>query len=180
MRADDEPELDDADRALLARVRALPPEGGEPDWAALERSIRDAVGPDAPRPWWKRWQRLVPIGGLAAVTAAALLWLHRAGPEPTPAPVALPAPQKVEPPASAPEPAMAMWLDGKIVDLDDVDPSAILDDDYDREAEAALATDDGSGDTGGILPAGDLQWIDGLDDKALDRAEQWLEKRKKG
>ncbi|HEX7839715.1 MAG TPA: hypothetical protein VF469_19705, partial [Kofleriaceae bacterium] len=33
----------EAVHALLGRLRALPPEGGEPDWAAMERSIRQAV-----------------------------------------------------------------------------------------------------------------------------------------
>jgi len=163
----------DADDDLIARLRALPPEGTEPDWDALEKSIRAAVGPTVPRPWWRRWQYLVPIGALAATAAAALLWLHR--PDPEPAPVALPAPV-VEP---APEPAMAMWMDGKIIDLEDVDPSAILDDDLDREAQAALSNDGTAAPLGGILPAGDLGWIDNLDDSALDRAEQWLDKKKK-
>jgi hypothetical protein len=176
---DDKLELDDGDQKLIRTLRALPGEGSEPDWNALERSIREAVGPGVPRPWFKKWQWLVPIGALAVTAAAALLWLHRPEPEPTAPPqAALPAPSVTEP-AATPEPAMAVWLDGKIIDLDEVDPSAILDDDDDRAAQHALATDDGSGLAGGILPAGDLGWIDGLDDKALDRAEQWLEKRKK-
>lgn len=178
MRADDDIELDDGDRELIRKLRALPGEGGEPDWGALEQSIRDAVGPDVPRPWWKRWQILVPIGALVATAAAALLWLHRPAPEaPAPAPVAI-APHEVAPaPIDVPDPAMAMWLDGKIIDLDDVDPSAILDDDEDREAQSAFAPES-SGMAGGILPAGDLGWIDNLDDRALDRAEQWLDQAK--
>jgi hypothetical protein len=165
--------MDADDDALVAKLRALPPEGNEPDWDALEKSIRAAVGTDVPKPWWKRWQYLVPIGALAATAAAALLWLHRPAPE-TPVAVA-PPPSVVEP---VPEPAMAMWMDGKIIDLEDVDPSAILDDDLDREAQAALATDGSTAPLGGLLPDGDLQWIDNLDDSALDRAEQWLDKKK--
>lgn len=161
------------DDELIAQLRALPPEGNEPDWDALERSIREAVGPDLPKPSPKLWQYLVPIGALAATAAAALLWLHRPEPE---AIAVSPPPAVIEPEH---EPAMAMWMDGKIIDLEDVDPSAILDDDLDREAQAALATDDTTAPIGGILPAGDLQWIDNLDDSALDRAEQWLEKKKK-
>lgn len=176
MRADDDMQLDDADEALVNRLRALPPQGGEPDWAVLEKSIHDAVGPTVPRPSLKLWQLLVPIGALAAATAAILLWVSR--PAPVQAPIAMPEPPKVTAPAEPPEPAMAMWLDGKIIDLQDVDPSAILDDDYDREAQSALEPD-GAGIAGGILPAGDLGWIDGLSDKDLDRAEQWLEKQKK-
>src|SRR5438045_2033151 len=106
------------DDDLIARLRALPPEGEEPDWSALERTIREAVGPTVPKPWFKRWQYLVPIGALAAATAAALLWMKSPASEQpvavTPAPVTEP----------APEPAMAVWMDGKIIDLDDVDPSA--------------------------------------------------------
>jgi len=178
MRPEDDLPLDDADQALIKQLRALPPEGDEPNWDVLEKSIREAVGPSVPRaPWWKRWQILVPIGVVTAATAAMLLWLSR--PAPTQAPIAMPEPpaQKLEAPAP-PEPAMAMWLDGKIIDLDEVDPGAILDDDYDREAQSALEAD-GTGMAGGILPAVDLGWIDGLSDKDLDRAEQWLEKQKK-
>src|SRR5690349_1729368 len=46
---------------LLDQLRALPPSGGdEPDWAAMERSIRLAVDAVPSRPWWRRWQWLVP------------------------------------------------------------------------------------------------------------------------
>src|SRR5258705_11888029 len=51
-----------ATRELLGQLRDLPPPGGAPDWAALERSIGDAVGPTAPRSWWRRfgWRLVVP------------------------------------------------------------------------------------------------------------------------
>src|SRR5262245_62960485 len=61
--ADDPPaRADEAEvRALLGRLRELPPEGNEPDWSAMERSIRAAVGSEVPRPWWRAWRWLVPV-----------------------------------------------------------------------------------------------------------------------
>ena len=40
MREDDVPELDANDRALVTKLKDLPPEGTEPDWQALEAAIR--------------------------------------------------------------------------------------------------------------------------------------------
>src|SRR4051812_39433380 len=48
-------------RALLDQLRALPHEGSEPDWVAMERSIRQAVGDAVPRPWWRNWRWLAPL-----------------------------------------------------------------------------------------------------------------------
>src|SRR5687768_15759298 len=61
-----------ATRALLGRLRELPrpaagEPAGEPDWAALERSILDAVGPEVTRPWWRR---LGPRWAMPAVALA--------------------------------------------------------------------------------------------------------------
>lgn len=175
MRPADDDQLDDAEREIVRKLRALPGEGQEPDWGALERAIHDAVGPDMPRRAWWRW--LIPAFGIAAVAAAALLlWLHR---DPASAPVApTPSVAHDEPAPRAPEPAMAIWIDGRVLDLEDVDPSAITDDEVDDDARDALATDDGSGIANGVLPAGDLGWVDRLDDRALDEAEQWLERKK--
>lgn len=175
MRPADDDELDDAEREVVRKLRALPSEGNEPDWAALERGIRDAVGPDLPRrPWW-RW--LVPAFGIAAVAAAALLlWLHRDAPSAPAAPTPNVAHEAALP--DTPDSAMAIWIDGRVLDLEDVDPSAISDDDVDEDTRDALATDDGSGIANGVLPAGDLGWIDHLDERALDEAEQWLERKK--
>src|SRR5882672_6713831 len=55
--ADDPGARADADAVhdLLGRLRALPPTydtGEPPDWAAMERSIRQAVADQAPSPWW--------------------------------------------------------------------------------------------------------------------------------
>ena len=152
--------------AMIAELRALPPEGTEPSWAVLEREIRTAVGPTVPPRPFRLWRWLVPAGALAMTAAITMLVIHHphdglqlaaptardAGDLPTP---------------SAPEAATGLWLDGHVVDVDDLDPAFLDDDDGD-----ALAT-------GGLLPADDLHWIDSLDDSAIDRAETWLDKKKK-
>ncbi|HEY1554736.1 MAG TPA: hypothetical protein VGF94_07850 [Kofleriaceae bacterium] len=163
----------DATRELLGQLRALPGEGHEPDWAELERSIRCAVGPAMPRPWWKRWQWLVPIGALAATAAAALLWLHGApeqaiAPRPAAvAPAAAVAPVPVQEPAAA-EPSL-VWLDDDAIDVDQIDPGSI-------EVPETIAT--GDSDALVLVPTTDLDWVDQLDDKSLERAETWLENKK--
>jgi anti-sigma factor RsiW len=55
----------EATRTVLDQLRSLPAEGNEPDWTALERAIREQVGPNVPRPWWRSWRWLTPIGALA-------------------------------------------------------------------------------------------------------------------
>jgi hypothetical protein len=165
-------------RTLLGQLRALPLEGNEPDWGAMERSIRDAVGSEVTRPWWRAWRWLVPV--MSCATAAAvmlLLWSHpRSIREPSVAmapPVAgtrqLPQPVdgRDEPSATVP-----LWLDGAAVDVDlsaaEMLPvPGIGDDDL-----AQPDTDDGDGVA--LLPAGGLAWVDHLDDDALARAERWL------
>src|SRR6478735_2549542 len=75
MRKDSESdaELDHEDRALVAKLRELPPEGTEPDWQALEAAIRAEVGNESPRPWWRNWRWIVPVWALATTAAVALL-----------------------------------------------------------------------------------------------------------
>jgi hypothetical protein len=159
-------------RGLLEQLRALPPEGAEPDWTALERSIRDAVGPDVPRPWWRSWRWLAPATTLMAGLAVLLLVLWpRTAPvsEPTTRPSGM-RPQDVahaDPPAHGD--VVALWLDGNEVDVElsasDMLGETSLDDDP--------ATVDPDADTG-LLPATDLAWVDTLDADALSRAERWL------
>ena len=169
----------DATRGMIDRLRELPAEGQEPDWGELERQIRAAVGPIAPRPWWKRWFWLAPAGVLVAAAAGIVLWIS-AGRTPVetvaPAPVTPPlvahevahaAPEQPIAADAADDASSLMWLDGDVVDLDDVDPSALPDE---------LATEDTS--SGALLSAPDLGWIDELDDSALDQADHWLSKRK--
>jgi hypothetical protein len=154
-------------RGVLDRLRAIPAEGNEPDWGALERSIRDAVGERAPRPWWRRGRWLAPAATLAA--AATVLWLMwRPSDE-----VAQLWVQDDERTAYTPAVAVAderpgddlvrLWLDGAAVDVDPVLGALLIDVD-----------DDASGDEVGLLPAVDLAWVDGLDDASIDRAERWL------
>jgi hypothetical protein len=172
------PELDvDGTRQMIDQLRALPAEGSEPDWRALERRIAGAVDAAKP-PWWRRWLVIAPVGALGAlaVAAAALLWLHHAPDEAKPAPLAVTTPAHPEHHDAAPVPPPApaesneVWIDGKFVDVSDVDPDLLLDDTDEPAADVA--------DEDALLPASDLGWVDQLDDRALDRAEHWLERKK--
>lgn len=185
--ADDPSARADADAVhdLLGRLRALPPTydtGEPPDWAAMERSIRQAVADEPARPWWRRWRWLVPAMTCATAAAIAIaLW-------PRPAMVGEPAPRPVhdrgspghEPPSG--DERVALWLDGSEVDLDLSPPGAV-----DDVLDATLGVADGSApradeldgagvpdDEIGVLPASGMAWIDDLDDAALDRAERLL------
>ncbi|HWU85966.1 MAG TPA: hypothetical protein VN253_01775, partial [Kofleriaceae bacterium] len=93
-------------RGLIGKLRELPRDGGEPDWAVLERSICDAVGAEVPRSWWRRfgWRWVVPGMALAATAAVAALVLHAPAREagPAPAPVPSLAGRDRAPPAEAP------------------------------------------------------------------------------
>ena len=189
--ADDPRARADADGVhdLLGRLRALPPTydtGEPPDWAAMERSIRQAVADQAPRPWWRRWQWLVPAMTCAAAAAIAIaVWPRPAMVvEPAPAPVHDRAPPGDEPPAD--DDVVALWLDGSELDVDLSRPGAVddvLDDARGTAAGAApSAGEPGSeidaatapGDEIGLLPAAGMAWVDDLDDAALDRAERLL------
>ena len=156
-----------ATKAVIDQLRALPPEGSEPDWRAMQARIAKAID-EAPRPWWRRW--FVPVGGLAVVAGAALLLLtvrHDDAPAP-PTPVAVKTPvidAAVPAPPAPPAQATELWLDGQLVDVSDVDPEALFDDEV--EVPDAIAQD---GD-------GDLT-VDQLDDKALDNLDRWLERKK--
>jgi hypothetical protein len=156
-------------RSLLERLRALPPEPGEPDWAVLERSIQHAVGSDLPRPWWRRWRWLAPATTLA--TAALVLLVMWARP---PATEQTPASDRPTHPARTPigDDVVALWLDGAEVDVD-LSASDMLGESLagdDEPASPELAGSHGPE----LLPTTDLAWVDHLDDDALDRAERWL------
>jgi hypothetical protein len=159
------PELDvDATRAMIDQLRALPPEGSEPDWRAMEKRIASAVDAIRP-PWWRRL--LLPAGVLAVAAAALALYLHRepAAVEAPPVAVAVPDAAVPAPPAEPTE----IWINGHLLDIGDVDPEAF--DDLD-EPPTDIA------DEGSVLPASNLGWVDQLDDHAIERAEQWLERKK--
>jgi hypothetical protein len=185
-------------RTLIDQLRALPPEGAEPDWAAMERSIRRAVGPAGPRPWWRSWRWLTPVTMLA--TSAAMLLVMWARPAPIRAPEATtatgPGTGHLAREARPAEDTVALWLDGVEVDVelsasdllgdaeagDPVEPASLVgllvgpsgpidDDDLGQpggEADAEL----------GLLPSTDLAWIDQLDEAAIDRAERWFAGKK--
>jgi anti-sigma factor RsiW len=165
-----------ATRALLGQLRAMPHEGDEPDWSAMERSIRAAVGDEVPRPWWRAWRWLVPVMSCATAAAVLLMLWSRPHPrpdrDPTPRPVARgsqPAPA-VPVPEAIDEAVVPLWLDGAEVDVDlsaadMLRVPGITDDDAPGEAD---------GDGVALLPASDLEWVDHLDDAAMARAERWL------
>lgn len=155
----------DATRDLIHQLRALPPEGSEPDWRAMRARIAKAID-EAPRPWWRRW--FVPVAGIAVVVGAALLLVtvrHEDAPAPQP-PVAVKTPvvdAAVPAVPAVPAPATELWLDGQLVDVGDVDPEALF---GDLETPDTLADD-----------TTDLT-VDQLDDKALDNLDRWLERKK--
>lgn len=166
-------------RSLLERVRALPPEGAEPDWMAMARAIRDTVGSDRPRPWWRRWTWRAPLA--TVVTAAVVLLLVWGRPAPM-IRRALPTLERGEhavPPADGTDDdSVALWLDGAEVDVDPAVAEALVAP-FSEDAEASDNHNDNDNDLG-LLPTTDLAWVDNLDGEALDRAEHWLAGKKKG
>jgi hypothetical protein len=175
-------ELDEQDLALIAQIRASAPHDSEPDWDALQVAIRKAVSTEPVSPWWRRWQLLFPIGGLAVTAACLLVLMHSpretASTVPPPmktAQVAAPGaivPATVAPSAAAPA---AVWLDGEPVELDNVDDTMF--DDLDRDLQKTLGDDAGTV-TGGILSTRDLRWIEDLDEASIERVEHWLDRKK--
>lgn len=166
----DEPALRgeaDATRTLLGELRDLP-RIGEPDWSALERSISDAVGPDAPKRW-RGWRFLVPAVALATAGAIAVLVLH----DPPPAslveePIAKTTPAPVPVESREPVEDLPFWLNGQTVEIELEALDAL---------EALLVGDEDEGTDDGLLSTSDLEWVDSLDEAALERAERWLDDR---
>ncbi|HEY4059576.1 MAG TPA: hypothetical protein VGM39_23325, partial [Kofleriaceae bacterium] len=72
-----EQKLTDADEALVAKLRAMPGEGTEPDWNQLAQRIHAALPAEVHRPWWRtllqpRW--LAPIlAGAVGIGAFAVI-----------------------------------------------------------------------------------------------------------
>src|SRR3954469_1700559 len=110
-------QLDDDDRALIAKLKALPPEGKEPDWQQLAASIRAEVGDQAPRPWWRNWRWIVPVWALATTAVVTLVVLRSGRPVEQPATAAAQIDAGVinTPAFTSTE---ALWLDGELVELD--------------------------------------------------------------
>jgi hypothetical protein len=170
MREDDQ--LEAEDRALVAKLRELPPEGVEPDWQQLEAAIRAEVGDDAPRPWWRNWRWIIPVWVLATTAVIALVVMR--SDKPVEHQAVVPARSDAGVVEEAPQPAAAttaMWLDGEMVEVDDAALEAV-----DAEARAALESEEDVSD--GILPVADYGWIDTLDDEAVARAEDWLKRKR--
>lgn len=175
-------EADDV-KALLGQLRATPPEGSEPDWSVLEREIRIAVGPQVPGGWRMRVRSLrwlLPIGALATGAALVLLVVHpreHDSPDLAPAPLAAAAPVSAPSAAAAGPHAEALWLDGVAVELGDVDPGLLLDYDGDDDG-AGAGSADAIADDSDLLPATNFEWLDALDERAIDRTEAWLDHKK--
>lgn len=162
----------DATRDLLGTLRALSDEGAEPDWAAMERAIRDEVGADAPRAWWRGWRWLIPVSALA-ISGAVLALVLRAPVDAPPAPISARSPDAGVPivapaPLEIDDGTVPLWLDGAQVDVD-LQAGELLGDD-------PLGTDDEA--EGGLLPAADLAWVDELGDDDIAAAEAWLARKK--
>lgn len=196
----------DAVAALLGQLRALPPDAGdEPDWQAMERSIRLAVA-DAPiRPWWRSWKWLVPAMTCATAAAVMLALWPRASSMTMAVPAAGSAPLIGETGATGAtaatgsaatghrepahelgrEPAagdgvVALWLDGGEVDVDlsRTETAGGLGDLLGGDAPDGAEAPDAAApgrDDLGLWPATGMAWVDNLDDAALDRVEHWLE-----
>ena len=173
--ADDPAWRDEADatRELLGRLRELPDDGAAPDWSAMERAIRDEVGPAVPRSWWRGWRWLVPIGALAMAGAVLVLVLRTPDkstsvgvttPERRDAGVPMAPPDH---PGSGDEPTtVPLWLDGAAVEVDLQAAELVDDEAHDDEAEV------------GLLPTDDLAWVDELGDDDIAAAEAWLARKK--
>jgi anti-sigma factor RsiW len=161
-------------RAVLDQLRSLPSEGTEPDWSALERSIRGEVGDVVPRSWWRLgWRWLVPATALVLAAAVFALWIR--GPKTTVAPadervVAVPHDAGEPTVAEVEYPAMTIWLDGEEVEVD-------LAADELLEVDGVLLGEEDSLSPG-LLPVDNLAWIDELDLDEADLADAWLGRKK--
>jgi len=159
-------------RGLIDRLRELPPEGAEPDWAAMERSIRDAVGAEVPRPWWRRWTAILPATTLVTGMAVLMLVMWGRGAQVVEVPLAVPPAHDAAPTREAAhedgrDNVVALWLDGAEIDVDVSQAHDLL--------GAAPTADDETGEDEALLPSAGLAWVDNLDEAALDRAEHWLD-----
>jgi hypothetical protein len=162
-----------ATRTLLDQLRSLPPEGTEPDFAAMERAIRDEVGATVPRPWWRAaWRWLVPAAALTVAAAGLALWLQNRAPAPQPIAVSPADAGATVAPAAEDSPTIALWLDGDAIELDESAVDELLDGDDDDELG------EGDGLTPGLLPVDNLAWIDELDVEDVDVAEAFLGRKK--
>jgi hypothetical protein len=155
--------LQDDDEDIIAKLKALPPQGQEPDWQKLEAAIRAQVGDRAPPgAWWRNWKWIVPIWALATTTAVALIVLRTHHDEPPPKHAVTLPHRDPAPPTRTVTNAPTMWLDGEAVNVDELDDTSL--DVLDQAAREALGPDEVS--------------LEDLDDAALDRLEDWLDKER--
>lgn len=161
-------------RTLLDQLRSLTPEGTEPDWTEMERSIRDEVGDQVPRSWWKSaWRWLVPATALVLAAAVFALWIR--GPKTTTGPadtrvIALPHDAGEQPTVAATEDTMPLWLDGEEIEVD------LAADEMLEVPGMLLGEDDAL--SPGLLPVDNLAWIDELDLDDIEFADAWLGRKK--
>lgn len=155
-----------ATREILGKLRELPASPKEPDWTALERSIHAAVPDHAPRSFWHRWRFVIPVLALGGATALAIGLTRSPAPE---APIAVIDHPRVPAPVSDDD-TVAIYLDGTDTELP-LD-SGDLADEIDDLAFAEDDVDDSSVD--GFLGPDDLQWVDDLDDSAIEHVDGWL------
>lgn len=155
--------LDDEDQAIIAKLKALPPEGEEPDWQKLEAAIRAKVGDRAPPgAWWRNWKWIVPIWALATTAAVALIVLRDHGDEAPPKHAVTIPEREPAPPARMVTHAPTMWLGGEVVNVDEIDDASL--DELDQAAREVMEPDEVS--------------LEDLDDAALDQLEDWLDKER--
>lgn len=164
-----------ATRAVIGTLRELPPEGSEPDWAAMERAISAEVGPTVPRRWWQpAWRWLVPVTALATAVTIAVVWIRDPAPAQESAPTSEPTIARVIDAGLEPvvddSTTIALWLDGQEIEVG-------------FAAEELLEVDDGllgedESVVDGLLPTSDLAWVDELEDEDIEAAELWLARKR--
>jgi hypothetical protein len=173
---------DHSERDLLDELRALDAadrDAAAVDWSALERSIRDAVGTEVPRPWWRRWRWIVP-GAAALATAAAVVALVVRAPsqELGMQPVAAISPDAAPAAASGESAPAVLRLDGTDVALGAAGSSGSddeLDDVLDALDDLEATRLRGAGDPVELVVS-DLRWIDYLDEEVLEDVESELDR----
>jgi len=163
----------DATRAVIDQLRSLESPEPQLDWTVMERAIHAEVGDDVPRrSWLYRWRFALPAFALAA--AAIVFAVVARVNDNDVSPIAFaPKLQHEQPVFTQTAERVTVYLDGTDLEIA-LDSAEAADDELDElmfsedvpAAEASL----------GFLEPTDLAWIDELDDDALARAEQALER----
>jgi hypothetical protein len=183
---DDIPALEPSEQALVETLRGLPPEGQEPDWNALEESIRRRTRMQPTFvPWWRDVRYIAPLGAVAAIAVVVLIVKIMGASRP--AAPGKPASASVDRPSDrtdgeAFDVGPMVWIDGQPVDLDSLDTvqlelapfdsSDLID--ADSTGASTRSSDLLEGADTGVLPVSDFTWLESLDDAELQRVERWL------